>query len=246
MPDDDMKLVVPDGRMLMVIPFKNVLLGKMNGKLNVGKTGKIGLVGMSDYGAIVDAGLDGPVGTIGVEFNPAGAYRFFRINLKSIAHQLYELTDILPTSAGQLEERLLECVTVDAKIRLLQQYLFSLYQAGEPDQIFEYCVSQIEMSYGMIRVRELETRTGYSSRWLNRKIENLLGLNPKTLTSVIRFQKSYHAMIADPVSFFNRKDFYDYYHDESHFIKNFKRYTGFSPNKILQMKNDFGKTFYKD
>lgn len=246
MPDDDMKLVVPDGKMLMVIPVENTLLGTMNGKINVGKTNKINLIGMSDYGAIVDAGFDGPVGTIGVEFNPAGAYRFFHLNLKDITHQLYELTDILPKSSRQLEERLLECATIDAKIGLLQQYLFSLYQSSEPDQIFEYCISQIEMSYGMIRVKELEAKTGYSSRWLNRKFEHLLGLNPKTLNSVLRFQKSYHAMMADPYTFFNRKDFYDYYHDESHFIKNFKRYTGFSPNKILRMKNEFGKTFYQD
>jgi AraC-like DNA-binding protein len=246
MPDNDMKLVVPDGKILLVLPFRNILLGKMNGKINIGKTDKIGIVGMSDYSAIVDAGFDAPVGTIGVEINPAGAYRFFRINLNSITHQLYDLTDILPKSAKQLEEQLSENVTVEGKIYKLQHYLLSLYQLSEPDKIFDYCIGQIERTYGMIRVKELEVRTGYSSRWLNRKFENLLGLNPKTLNSILRFQKSYHSMLADPVTFFNRKDFYDYYHDESHFSKNFKRYTGYSPKKIIELKNDFGKTFYAD
>jgi methylphosphotriester-DNA--protein-cysteine methyltransferase len=78
------------------------------------------------------------------------------------------------------------------------------------------------------------------------KFENRLGMSPKNLSSIIRFQKNYQAMISHPAAFFSQKDFFDHYHDESHFIKNFKRYTGFPPSKIIQLKNEFGRTFYQD
>lgn len=246
MPNDDMKLVVPTGRLLMIIPFRNGLTGRKNGKMYIAKNHTIALVGMSDCPSIVDAETDGPVGIIGVEFSSLGAYRFFHFNLNNIANQLYHLSDLLHPVAKELEATLQDSPDVDDKIKILQQFLFSLYRKTEQDKLFEYCIHQIDGSDGNIRIKELERQTGYSSRWLNMKFENMLGMSPKNLGSILRFQKNYQAMISNPVSFFNQKDFFDHYHDESHFIKNFKRYTGYAPSKILQLKNEFGRAFYKD
>jgi AraC-like DNA-binding protein len=246
MPDDDMKLVVPNGRMLLVVPFRNGIVGRMNDKLHILKNHRIALIGMSDHPSIVDAETNGPIGTAGVEFSSLGAYRFFHFNLKNIANQLHYLTDILSSSARVLEEKLLDSQCIDDKIRLLQQFLLSLYCLAGEDNVFEYCIRQIEGSEGNIRIKALERQTGYSSRWLNMKFENRLGMSPKNLSSIIRFQKNYQAMISDPAAFFSQKNFFDHYHDESHFIKNFKRYTGYPPTKIIQLKNEFGRTFYQD
>jgi AraC-like DNA-binding protein len=246
MPNDDMKLVVPTGRLLMVMPFRNGLTGRKNGETYIAKTHTLALVGMSDCPSIVDAETNGPVGIIGVEFSSLGAYRFFHFNLNNIANRLYHLSDLLHPVAKELEATLQDSPDADDKIKILQQFLLSLYRKTEQDKLFEYCIHQIDSSDGNIRIKELERQTGYSSRWLNMKFENMLGMSPKNLGSILRFQKNYQAMISNPVGFFNQKDFFDHYHDESHFIKNFKRYTGYAPSKILQLKNEFGKTFYKD
>lgn len=246
MPADDMKLVVPNGRLLMVIPFCNGLTGKMNNELHLAKTNQVAVVGLSGHPTIVDAENDGPVGIAGVEFTPAGAYRFFHFNLKHISDQLQHLTNLLPSQARELEEQLQEAQEVAEKIKILQRFLLSLYQRTQKDSLFEYCIEQMVRSAGDIRVNELEKQTGYSSRWLNMKFDNLLGMSPKNLNSIIRFQRHYQAMITNPVHFFNQKHFFDHYHDESHFIKNFKRYTGFAPSKIIRLKNEFGKAFYRD
>jgi AraC-like DNA-binding protein len=246
MPADDMKLVVPNGRLLMVIPFRNGLVGNMNKKLHHVKSHQIGLVGMSDHPTIVDTESEGPVGIAGIEFNAAGAYRFFHFNLKNISHTLQQLTDLLPATARELEEKLQEAENVEIKINIIQRFLLALYHQAEKDNLYEFCIRQIEATAGNIRINELEKQTGYSSRWLNMKFETLLGMSPKNLNSIIRFQQHYQAMIANPGSFFNQKNFFDHYHDESHFIKNFKRYTGFAPSRIIQLKNEFGKTFYQD
>ncbi len=246
MPDDDMKLVVPNGRLLMVIPFRNGLLGKKDGRSYVAKTHSISLVGMSDSPSIVDAVANAPVGIIGVEFSPLGAYRFFRMNMSTLAQKLNKLTDMLPTIASDLEDKLQEQPNLEEKLITLQDQLLSLALKTEKDHIFEYCIHQIHDSEGIIRIKELEKKTGYSSRWLNMKFDNLLGMNPKSLSSIVRFQKNYQAMILNPDGFFNRKDFFDHYHDGSHFFKNFKRYTGYAPGRIVQLKNDFGRTFYQD
>lgn len=246
MPNDDMKLVVPNGRLLLVIPFRNGLTGLMDDKYYVTPKDQMALVGMSDRPSIVDAAAQGPTGTIGVEISAMGAYRFFHLRLKDIKNQLHPLADILGKTINSIEQRLAESPAIPGKIRLLQQFLLSLFFRSERDPLFEYCVQQIHVATGSQLVRQLEQGTGYSSRWLNLKFEERLGISPKNYSSIIRFQRYYRAMLANPGDFFKLKDFYDDYYDESHFIKAFRRFTDMPPTRLMQSKNEFGNTFYQD
>jgi hypothetical protein len=243
---DDMKLVVPNGRLLLVIPFRNGITGQMDSKYYVTPENRIALIGMSDRPSIVDAEMQGPTGTIGVEISAMGAYRFFHLRLKDIKNQLHSLSDIVGKAGSIIEQRISEAQSIDDKIQLLQQFLFSLFTQREEDPLFEYCVRQIQAAKGSNLIRQLERETGYSSRWLNLKFEERLGISPKNYSSIMRFQRYYREMLLNPSAFFKQKLFYDYYYDESHFIKDFKRFTDVPPTKLMRLRNEFGKTFYKD
>jgi AraC-like DNA-binding protein len=245
MPNDDMKLVVPNGRLLLVIPFRNGLIGKMDNRHHFAKTNKMALVGMADRASIVDAETSGPTGTIGIEISPRGAYRFFHIRLKDIKNELQYLTDVLGETAKEIEEKIAEQESIRGKIYLLQQFLLSLFLQSEEDALFEFCLQRITASEGHLRISDLEHQTGYSSRWLNMKFEERLGVSPKTFTSIVRFQPYYRALLSNSVDFLRQKQFYAHYHDESHFIKDFQKFTGLSPTKLVQSANKFGRTFYE-
>lgn len=246
LPSDDMKLVVPNGRLLMIIPVRNGLTGQMGDKYYETSTNKIALVGMSDQSSIVDAQTQGPVASIGVEITAMGAYRFFHLRLKDIKNALHPLPDILGKAASIIEQQLAETPAINSKIHLLQQFLLSLFTKKEEDTLFEYCIRQIQNSNGYNLMKQLERETGYSSRWLNLKFEERLGISPKNYSSIVRFQKYYRELLLNPNEFFKQKSFYDYYYDESHFIKDFRRFTDISPNRLVRAKNEFGKTFYQD
>lgn len=246
MPDDDMKLVVPDGRLLMVIPFRNGLIGQMGGKSYLAAEHSMAIVGASDLPSVVNGQTDGPIGTIGVEISPMGAYRFLQLRMKDIKSQLNYLPDILGQTARIIEQRIAASESIDDKVRVLQQFLLTLFANGEEDLLFEHCIRQIEASKGSIKIAALERQTGYSSRWLHMKFEDRLGMSPKSFGSIIRFQQYYRALLANSTDFFRQKQFFDHYHDESHFIKDFKRFTGLPPSKLIRAKNEFGNTFYQD
>lgn len=246
MPSDDMKLVVPNGRLLLIMPFHNGITGKMDNKHHLVTNNRLALVGMSDRPSIVDAETNGPTGTIGIEINATGAYRFFHFNLGGIRNDLYYLTDIVGNVAGEIEQRLMGVSRVEDKVNLLQEFLFSLFIRQPEDQLFDYCVRKIEGAQGGLRIKELEKMTGYTSRWLNMKFEERLGISPKDISSIVRFQKYYQVLLSNPTGFFRNKHFFDDYHDEAHFIKEFKRFTGWPPARLMQFQNEFGKTFYRD
>ena len=105
---------------------------------------------------------------------------------------------------------------------------------------------KIKASKGKITIKELERKTGYSSRWLNMKFIDKLGVSPKSLTSIIRFKQYFDALSNNAEKSFMQNEFYDYYYDQSHFLKEFKRFTGLSHAGFEKNKNDFGNFFYKD
>ena len=246
MPVDDLKLVVPNGNIKLTIAFRNGIVVAMNGKLVASKEQSISLTGLIDVPVILDVDENVATGTLCAEFNPQGAYRFFRIPLNDIKNQIYPLTDIIGTVAKQLEEQISNVESVEGKVALLQQFLLNQFLLQEEDSIFEYCVAKILSSKGKITIKELEKKTGYSSRWLNMKFTDKLGISPKNLSTVIRFKQYYNALANNDELSFMRNEFYDYYYDQSHFMKEFRRFTGLSYSGFENKTNDFGKLFYKE
>lgn len=244
--DEDMKLIVPNGLIKLVVPYRNGLSGKMEGWHHLSKEHSITLIGMTDIPSVVEAEKDLASGTIGVEFNPMGAYRFFRLKFSDFKNQIHPLSSVLGKVAGELEEQLCNVEGTQQKIVLLQRFLITMFLRQESDPVYDFCIRKIEQSKGRITIKELEKTSGYSSRWLNMKFMDKAGISPKNLASIIRFQQYYQALATNREMSFMEKDFYNYYYDQSHFIKEFKRFTGLPPARFESVNNDFGKIFYKE
>jgi AraC-like DNA-binding protein len=245
-PNEDMKLIVPNGLIKLVIPFRNGLSGKMSGWQHLSKEHSITLIGMCDKPSIVESETNNSAGTIGVEFSPYGAYRFFHLNHSDIKNQIHPLIDILGNAAKHLENQIANVESIMDKVSLLQQFLLRLFLLKNNDPVFDYCVQKIQATNGRIQVKQLEKETGYSSRWLLAKFKDKAGIGPKSLSSVFRFQQYYQALANNTGNDFLQKEFYNYYYDQSHFIKEFKRFTGIQPVKFEASVNNFDSVFYKD
>jgi methylphosphotriester-DNA--protein-cysteine methyltransferase len=141
---------------------------------------------------------------------------------------IYNLPQISNTTSSQEE------------IILLQKFL----SLNAEDLIFDFCIDKITTSKGKVAIKELEGKTGYSSRWLNMKFMDKLGISPKNLASIVRFKHYYQGLIAGNNNPFLKNDYYEFYYDQSHFIKDFKRFTGLPPTKYLKQINDFGEIYY--
>jgi len=199
-----------------------------------------------DVPVILDVEQDVATETIGIEFNPQGVYRFFHFALNDLKNQIYSLADVLGNTGKLLVEQMNNATSVPQKTALLQQFLLRQLSLHGEDLIFEYCVERILSSKGKVTVKELEKKTGYSSRWLNVKFHDKLGISPKNLASIIRFKQYYQAFINGSEKSFFRNDFHELYYDQSHFIKDFKRFTGLPPTQFEKQANNFGESYYRD
>ncbi|HEX5153497.1 MAG TPA: helix-turn-helix domain-containing protein [Parafilimonas sp.] len=246
MPVEDMKLVVPNGNIKLTVSYQNGIVAAVNGKTFASKEHDITLTGLIDVPVILDVEDDVATETIGIEFNPQGAYRFFHFTLHDIQNQIYPLSDVLGNTGKRLTEQIDNTTSTQQKIVLLQQFLFKQLSLQHEDLVFEYCIKKITASKGRITIKELEKKTGYSARWLNMKFNDKLGVSPKNLSSIIRFSHCYQSFISQDERSFSRNDFYEFYYDQSHFIKDFKRFTGLPPAKFEKQTNNFGERYYRE
>ena len=244
-PREDIKIIVPNGRIKLIIPFRNSFFRLINGHYSISKEQQINFVGASDISSIIDFEQDVPSGTIGIEFHLAGAYRFFSFPQDETKNKMYCIEDVLGILGRNIQEKFFDAISVEQKVELLQQFLLNLFDESTDDKIFEYCVNKIKFSIGSISVNQLEKETGYSRRRLNMKFHEKIGVSPKTLCALTRFTYVYQVLANNPNEIFLNKIFYNLYYNQAHFIKEFKRFTGHPPAAYEKNINNFGKIFYK-
>jgi AraC-like DNA-binding protein len=117
-------------------------------------------------------------------------------------------------------------------------------EKAAPDPIYDFCINRISYSKGLITVAQLEKETGYSSRWLHKKFLEHLGTGPKNLSEIVRF-KQFYEVFSTGVKLQSLKDhIYNYYHDQSHFIRAFKRFTGTTPTELQNSMNELATKHY--
>ncbi len=240
-PSSDMRLVVPNARPKITITFRGNLVSKVQGITQVHPTASIIAIGMMETPVTIDS--LGAVGTIGIEFKSAAAYCFFGQPLKDITNAVYSLETLWGNVGRDWEAKIAEAVTIEAKVRCIQALLWQRLRENKKSHILiTAAVHSLEASNGSLRIADICRELGYSKRYLDMKFAEQIGLSPKMLGRILRFQTVYkrwgHTEFWYP-------DFDDAYYDQAHFIKEFKQFTGFAPVIYSRLHNEFGRIFYR-
>ena len=242
-PRDDLKLILPNGLVKLIIPVSNNFSGTIDGCKNVLHENKIMLIGADDLPTFIAIQKNEAAVNVTLEFKPNGAYRFFYLNFGELKNKAYSFTEIFGKQTQSLEEEIGNTKDIFEKIQLLQLFLSERLQHGEADTVFDFSVQKIKETQGMIPVKVLEKKTGYTLRWLNMKFAEKMGISPKSFASICRFQSCHSHFNQNPRAFLKEKEFYNYFYDQTHFIKEFRRFTGLPPVQLMKASNSLSDIF---
>ncbi|WP_426667377.1 helix-turn-helix domain-containing protein [Mucilaginibacter sp. McL0603] len=244
LPAAERKLIVPNANFKLTLTYHNGIEACIGDKVFIQGESKLSLTGLIDLPVILDSHEDKQTGTIIIEFNPLGVYRFFRLSYAEVKNQIVELEDLIGNHARTFQLQLAEASSVTLKLQILQGFLIKLLEKTEPDPIYDYCINRISDSKGLLTVAQLEKETGYSSRWLHIKFSEHLGTGPKNLSEIVRFKQFYQVYSTGIKLQSIKEHIYHYYHDQSHFIRAFKRFTGSTPTDLQNSMNELATKHY--
>jgi AraC-like DNA-binding protein len=239
--EDSLKRMSPNGTIKLILMYKGGLKGTNDTMTRTFTESNFTVIGQMTKPTVVEP--KGEFGCIGIEFNPIGIYRLFNFSLSEITNSFYQGDEIFGSAGSRLQRQIDEITTVEGKIAVLESFLLKwLYESNRGDKTMDYALQQIVSHNGLVRIEDLCTDIGYSKRHLDRKFQSYAGISPKELACILRFQVFYK--LGWKVNFNDLAQLYEYYYDQSHFIKEFKKFTGNSPMTYFRKNGHFAEVFY--
>ncbi len=239
----DSRIIVPDGRAKIIVPYRNSLCAAVSNRLLNAKEHQIFLVGIqSNPTTIASTATD--TGTIGVELTPKGLYHLFKLSMHEITNRMVSFEEVFGPPGARLQTMVGDAEDPQQKIVLLQTALTHLLQQNDKEYaLLDHPLDLLAQTHGMMPVQELAAHIGYTRRYLDMLFQEHVGVSPKSLASILRFQEVYQGWMQHKSPTFFSNHWPAYYYDQSHFIKEFKRFTGFTPQHYAGIVNEFGRAF---
>lgn len=174
-----------------------------------------------------------------INFKKGMAYPFLQTPLYTITDTVVDGDQLLSPIFLDLRNILLECSNPASMFEKAERLITKGFLAQlQVNRFIEFSVSSIVQSPESTTMDKLSRQCGYSSKHLIHLFKKHVGVSPKNFLKIIRFQK----VIAE----IEHNQFINWpslavecgYYDQSHFIADFKTFSGFTPTEYMLLKND--------
>jgi AraC-like DNA-binding protein len=209
------------------------LIVTLNGSLHVDgqRVQQAWVGGLGGRCAHVEAG---PVHTsIDVKLTPLGFFALSRRSPRELTNACVDLGDVFGPGGRELENRLLN--TRDWTARFAEVDRFLLLRAREPALAHPMALqawSALRRTHGSIRIDALAAELGYSRRHFTAVFHDQVGLPPKTVARLLRFQRACTLIRANPARWADIATETGYC-DQAHLNRDFRELAGTTPSRFL-------------
>lgn len=242
-PGDRRWLIVPDGDVKLIVPLAGGIRCQIGPTARLHRESRLIVSGMRTLPG--ELSFPDGVDAIGVIIRPEAAYRLLGPPHHRLTNATFDGEEIFDAKARHLQGELLAIPREEDRVAHLQARLCQWLRAhDERDLVFEYAVARLKHSEGRVRIETVAHDAGWSRRHLERRFLERIGVGPKELASVFRFQAMYKRMRRTAQGRYAAL-IQDHYFDQSHFLKAFKQYTGLTPRAYSET-SDYGFIYIPD
>ena len=187
----------------------------------------------------------GVVRVLGIRFWPGGAYPFVSVPQSELAGEVLPLDSIWGRTGRELHLQIADSVDLADSVKHVERLLLCrLSEFKHLDEGLLKTTALILQSGGCAPVEILAGHLGISLRKLDRMFNAKVGLTPKALCRVIRFQQVFKLLERGQ----RRRDWAQIaiecgYYDQAHFIKEFSAFAGQAPTSYFAGQNAISDYF---
>jgi AraC-like DNA-binding protein len=198
------------------------------------------LVGQMTRPILITA--SGSVQLLGIRFHPGGTYPFFGIPMHELTNQVLDLSVLasdFERDALDLAEAAPSTQLKIARVaRLLVERLVDFKHDFRPMDL----AAKIVHLGGQVSVDELAGEAGLSSRQLERRFLREVGIGPKLLCRILRFQQIFRAVNREDTGWAAVAADCGFY-DQAHLIRDFQQFAGQTPAALFEHPSALTESF---
>lgn len=174
---------------------------------------------------------NGVTDVVGIRFRTSAAAAFLHLPLAEVTNRVVALADTEPRLARALFEAVARHDDPTARILAIAQ-VSDAVGTTMPDPLVAALVDSMVMNRSPW-VRPAADRSGVSARTLERRVLRATELAPTPLRAVLRFRDAFRALASTPTGRWGRVAVETGYFDQSHLVREFRRFSGVSPSRFF-------------
>jgi AraC-like DNA-binding protein len=170
---------------------------------------------------------------IELRLTPVAAHRILGLSMHELANRTVALADVL-AETRELGERLRETSSWHARFLLVEQLLLRRLQASQAaarEVVWSW--EELRRTSGRVPIAALADDVGWSHRRLIARFREQVGLGPKTVARVMRFDRAVNAL-RTPAAELADVAFDSGYFDQAHMNREFQALGGTTPRAFRE------------
>lgn len=178
-------------------------------------------------------------GVIGVRFWPTGARAVLGLRMIELTNQRLDVSTLWGRHADLLLDEVDGMPTPSARIAAVERFLSARLlhrQQYKPDLAIAHCVASLRATGGSVSVDALARQAGLSSRQIERRFLDHVGVPPRLFASILRFRRVFDSIEQEPErpAKWTEAALSAGYFDQAHMIRDFRRFAGLQPTAFYQ------------
>ena len=170
-----------------------------------------------------------------VNLTPLGAHRLFGLPMDTLTNGVYALEDVLGRDGRELVDRLRELPDWETRFDTLDTFIADrALAAGALSAGVEWAWQKLVETRGCVRIGALSSELGWSRQRLIHRFREHVGMPPKTVARILRFQRAVRLLRTAPQVRWTELALDCGYYDQAHLIREFGEFAGRTPTEFVR------------
>ncbi len=182
-----------------------------------------------------DLFYSGHIDLISVVFQPVGAKAFFDLPLMELNGQSIAVDDLSDPQLLELKKRLFDTVDIHVCVLWIERFLLNRLVTLATHNLKRIHAVLQSIYSGQQNMGALAKTACLSYKQFKRIFAEYVGANPKDYLRVVRFQKALHVLQMQPAIPPTHLAYECGFYDQSHLIKEFKAFSGYTPTEYSRI-----------
>jgi len=170
---------------------------------------------------------------LGIRFFPHTAACFINDKIELFNDHVTDLNAVTGNTIQTLHSMLMEAASLNKRIEIIEAYLLQRLSNFQPKfskiDLVADVMNEMKRDDFFDNIQNVASRYGFSSRYLQKIFLQYTGLTPKLYSKINRFHNSLQLIAKNDASLTSIAYECNYF-DQSHFIREFKSFTGINPS----------------